>query len=259
MKLIRLLLLTLFLVMNSAFCNTFSTDMSDLWWNANEPGWGVTATHQGDVVFLTFFVYDSSNKPKWYTATASYVGSTNGELFFTGPMHETSGPWFGTLFNSNAVTVKEVGTATFSAFAYSATLTYRIDGVVISKALSRQTFRANNLTGEYSGLMRTNAVGCVSGVRGGISEETLPVSIVVSDKSFSMSTISGDAIVCEYVGDYTQAGRLGRAKGTLRCRALRGTFEFEEIEANPGSLSLVIKKSHENCSQITGRLVALRR
>ena len=45
---------SLWLLSPFASANTFTTDLTDLWWNANESGWGVTATHQREVVFLTF-------------------------------------------------------------------------------------------------------------------------------------------------------------------------------------------------------------
>ena len=254
-----MLLISMFVLANSVFANTFSTDMTDLWWNANESGWGVTATHQGDVVFLTFFVYDTNNKPKWYTAQVTYTGSTSGELVFSGPMYETSGPWFGTTFNADAVGIRQVGTATFAALVYSATLTYRVDGVVVSKALNRQTFRNNDLTGEYAGVRRTTGIGCSGGVGSTTFEDTPSLAITTTNSTFSMTTISGGAFVCRYTGDYTQAGRMGRSQGTYTCRALRGTYDFVEIEASPGSISLRLTEINDNCSQITGRLVAVRR
>ena len=63
MKFVQTFLLSFFVLANMARANTFGSDMTDLWWNANESGWGVTATHQGDVVFLTFFVYGMDNRP----------------------------------------------------------------------------------------------------------------------------------------------------------------------------------------------------
>lgn len=51
------------------------------WYNAAESGWGLNVVHQGDVLFPTWFTYDSDRKPLWMTvsgavkqADGSYVG-----------------------------------------------------------------------------------------------------------------------------------------------------------------------------------------
>lgn len=257
MKNVRTLLVSMLVFANSVFANTPSTDMTDLWWNANESGWGVTVTHRGDVAFLTLFVYDASGKPKWYTGQTNFTGAASGASIFAGPMYETSGPWFGTFFDPNIVGIKQVGTVTFAATVYSATLTYSIDGTVVSKALTRMTLRYRDLTGEYAGILRSTASGCTSVINGEF-EETRGISITTSGSTFSMETVAG-ALVCRYTGNYTQTGRMGRSQGTYICRALRGTYDFEEIETSSGSISLKLTESNDNCSQITGRLVGVRR
>src|SRR5205085_6615179 len=47
---------------------TFSTDASDLWYASpaeSESGWGVNVSQQGNVLFLTMFVYGSGSQPTW--------------------------------------------------------------------------------------------------------------------------------------------------------------------------------------------------
>ena len=51
------------------------------WYNAAESGWGLNVVHQGDVLFPTWFTYDTDRKPLWMTvsgaikqADGSYVG-----------------------------------------------------------------------------------------------------------------------------------------------------------------------------------------
>jgi hypothetical protein len=257
MKIIRTLLVSMLVFANSVFANTTSTDMTDLWWNANESGWGVTVAHRGDIAFLTLFVYDASGKPKWYTGQTTFTGAASGVSIFSGPMYETSGPWFGTFFDPNTVGVRQVGTVTFAATVYSATLTYSVDGTAVSKTLMRMTLRNNDLTGDYAGILRSSAAGCASGTNS-VFEETRAISITTSGSTFSMETVAG-VLVCRYAGNYTQTGRMGRSQGTYTCRALRGTYDFEEIETSPGSISLRFTESNDNCSQITGRLVGIRK
>ena len=259
MKTCRALLLSFFVLANSAFANSFQTDMTDLWWNANESGWGVTATHQGDVVFLTFFVYGTDSRPTFYTASASYTGSTGqGALSFSGPMYLTSGPWFGALFDPNAVGVRQVGTATFTALIDTATLTYSVDGTVIGKSLTRQTFRANNLTGEYFGFLLGTNSGCSNPLYAGSGGTAADISIAHSGTSFSMIANDGKEI-CTYTGNYAQAGRMGRSQGTYSCPGRTGTYSLLELEANPSGLTGRITSSDTRCSQSTGRAALARK
>ena len=227
--------------------------------NANESGWGVTASHQREVVFLTFFVYGTDNRPTFYTATATYTGqSGSGALNFSGQMVQTTGPWLGTFFNPNSVTRRVVGDVTFSAFVDAATLTYSVDGTVVNKALTRQTFRLNELTASYAGVIRQTAAGCVNPANNGTLENIVGVSIANSDTNFAMTT-NGNGLVCNYAGNYRQGGRMGSSTGTYTCPGISGSYEMLEIEANPSGMTARFSASDNTCSQISGRLAIVRR
>ena len=259
MKKFAAFLLSLSLFSPLASANTFTTDLTDLWWNANESGWGVTATHQREVVFLTFFIYGPDNRPTFYTATANYTGqSSSGALNFSGQMVQTTGLWFGTFFNPNAVTVRPVGNVTFSAFVDAATLSYSIDGTVVNKALTRQTFRLNELTASYAGVIRQTAAGCANTANNGTVENVVGVSIANSETSFAMTT-NGNGLVCNYAGNYRQGGRMGSSTGTYTCPGISGTYEMLEIEANPSGMTARFSAADNTCSQISGRLAIVRR
>ena len=52
---------------------TLATNYQDLWYAApaeSEAGWGVNFTHQGDIIFATWFTYDTDGTPLWLSATA---------------------------------------------------------------------------------------------------------------------------------------------------------------------------------------------
>jgi YVTN family beta-propeller protein len=86
------------------------TNYSDLWWNPSEPGWGLGVTHRGEVMFLTWFVYDDFGKPAWYVA--SDCRATPAGKGCQGTLYRTSGPP-GPLrpsFATDAVRVSSVGT-----------------------------------------------------------------------------------------------------------------------------------------------------
>ena len=243
----------------TATATTFGTDMTDLWWNANESGWGVTATQQNEILFLTFFVYGTDNRAVWYVGQTSYSGATaDGAAVFTGPMYVTTGPWLGTFFNPNAVGARLVGTATFTAFVDSATLNYSVDGTFVSKQVTRQTFRINNLNNQYSGVRVQAASGCAAAVNNGTFESSIAVSIVNSSTAFAMTTNNGAAI-CSYTGDYVQSGRMGASRGTYTCPGIAGNYNFFEIEANPSGITARMTANDNLCSQYSGRFAGARR
>ena len=114
-----------------------ATNYQDLWWNPNEPGWGVNVTQQGNVIFATLFTYDASGKGAWFVlphADRTGTGAYRGTLYRThGPAFNAS-PWI-------AATAAQVGTMSF-AFTNGGigTLDYTIDGVAVTKAIQRETF-----------------------------------------------------------------------------------------------------------------------
>src|SRR5258706_1697881 len=117
-------------------------------------GWGVNVIHQGDILFLTFFVYGATNAPVWYSASeVRYTNSlSDGSLVFTGPLYQTSGPWLGGPFNPANVGYRQVGNVTFTATRINAaTVTYTADNVTVQKNVSRATWRGNDVSGSYVG------------------------------------------------------------------------------------------------------------
>src|SRR5438128_854668 len=93
-----------------------ATDLTDLWWNSSESGWGMNIAHQSNTIFLTFFVYGADGKAGWYSATATYSGqNAGGSLLYTGDLYEATGPYYGGVFSPSSVHPTKVGNATFQA------------------------------------------------------------------------------------------------------------------------------------------------
>jgi hypothetical protein len=216
--------------------NSFGTDITDLWWNANEGGWGVNVNHQNEVLFITFFVYGPNNTAIWYGASdMQYTGTTSNGQTFTGALFQGTGPWLGsTSFNANQVTYRQVGTATFVLNTVaSATLTYSVDGTTVSKSLTRYSFRTNNIAGTYVGASIGTYSSCVPPFSNGYSEQS--ARILVSQNVTTISIQAVDAIsVCTYTGPYSQNGRTGLASGSFSCTGgIFGTFQAVEIDGSP--------------------------
>ena len=96
-------------------------------------------THQGDIIFATWFTYDVDGTPLWLSAT---VGKS-GEGVYTGVLYRTTGPAFSAEpFFPGEIARTSVGTLTLTfADGNNATFAYTVNGVSQSKPITRQVFR----------------------------------------------------------------------------------------------------------------------
>jgi len=115
----------------------------DLWWASpagSESGWGVNLSHQGDIIFATWFTYAADGSPMWLVATTTKTAPGT----YTGTLYQTSGPPFNAVpFDSAKVVATSVGTATFTfTDGNNGTFAYTVNGVSQTKAITRQVFVA---------------------------------------------------------------------------------------------------------------------
>ncbi len=119
-----------------------ATNYQGLWWNAppgSESGWGINLTHEGDVIFATWFTYDMGGSPLWLVATMPIDPSGH----YAGTLYRLTGPpYSANPFDPAAVKVFEVGTArlTFTS-GTSALFEYTVDGLSQSKSITREVLR----------------------------------------------------------------------------------------------------------------------
>ena len=121
---------------------TPATNFQGLWWAApagSESGWGINFAHQGDVIFATWFTYDTQGNAIWWSMTAHQVALG----VFTGMLVETWGPPVTTTpFEPNDVklaTNPGEATLTFTS-ATTGTFETRMGGVNQTKAITVQAF-----------------------------------------------------------------------------------------------------------------------
>lgn len=117
-------------------------NFQDLWWRApagSEPGWGVNITHQGDILFATWFTYASNGKGLWLVMSNGNKTATN---TYSGAFYQTTGPAFSSApFDSSAVVLTPVGTGTFTfSDADNGVFSYTLNGVSNSKPITRNVF-----------------------------------------------------------------------------------------------------------------------
>jgi hypothetical protein len=115
------------------------TNYQDMWWNPQESGWGINLTHQGPVIFAVLFTYDASGRDLWLVAS-NLDRQLDGS--FSGSLYSTAGPMFSaTPWNSALVAAAQVGSMALRFNnGESATLTYSVNGVNVSKSIQRQVF-----------------------------------------------------------------------------------------------------------------------
>ncbi len=118
-----------------------SSNYTGLWWNPAESGWGISLNHQGDTVFAALFTYSDAGTPMWLVMSSG-PKQADGRTF-AGTLHRMRGPAF------DAVPFTPLGAADMTAVgnlsitfesATSATLTYAMNGVTVTKRIVPQVF-----------------------------------------------------------------------------------------------------------------------
>ena len=238
----------------SASATTASADYTDQWWNASESGWGVNFIQQNDVIFATLFVYGADSTPRWYVATMRPSGAA-----FSGTLSATTGPYFGLgSFNPASVGVSTVGAMTV-AFAnqYSGTLAYSVNGVNVTKSITRQTFAEQNIAGNYLGGLTAQGNNCRNATNGPILIfDTLIAS--QSGRNVSMlvkfTSTAGQASQCTFAGTLTAQGRVAQVtNGTWNCiygstPGNVGTFQLDMLDASQQGFSSRFTGSDQFCT-----------
>jgi hypothetical protein len=253
--------------------NTFSVDMTGLWWNPKESGWGANIIQQSNVLFVTLFVYDSAGRPHWYFVPGM-VGANvfdGRHQLYTGKVYEATGPLFsGAAFNPAAVVRREVGPATFEypvagEFAgegVKGIFAYTVDGVRVTKRLDRQTWAMNDLSGTYFGGFASqpfNPAGMCAAKTGVQIFQSITVSH--SGASFSMTAVQGAAPAtefCRYTGTYGQTGHLGSVGGIFSCDGgAGGSFGLDDVEIGIHGVTARYRAQERGCD-VVGNFAAVR-
>jgi len=107
-----------------------------LWWaGPAESGWGINFAHQGEVIFATWFTYDTTGKAWWLTINTTQTAPG----VFSGPVFQTAGAPFNAFVPPATATQVGVATITFTS-PTTASFAYTVNGVTQAKALVLQTF-----------------------------------------------------------------------------------------------------------------------
>src|SRR5689334_1272875 len=218
----------------SAATTPVSTDASDVWISPTEPGWGMNVNQQKDVLFITMFVYASTGLPTWYVGSNTvFSGKSGASVIYKGPLFTTAGSPHTAAWNPGTFRMRQVGTVTFTLTSpMTATVSYTADGIRVAKNLVRQTWRLNDLDGQYIGAVAGTYSNCANPASNGFTLEYATIAVDQNGASFQMSLENSEGRgSCTYSGTYSQAGRLGSVTGSFACTGnVAGTFTASEVE-----------------------------
>lgn len=225
----------LLLLAGAANASSWSTDVTDLWWNPNESGWGVNMVQTGDQAYVTFYVYGSDRKPTWFAGTLKDPGTTH-DTIFSGDLYASTGPYFGGSFNPTDVTVRKAGAATFTLTGVSTgSLQYTVDGVAVTKQIERQPLSYDDYSGTYDVVYSYQVTGCNDPSYNGRFVDV--GSAVIKHNKIAMSVELNDVLgvgTCTSAGTYGQRGRMGSYSGSYSCTwGEVGTMKLLEMNNAP--------------------------
>ncbi len=217
---------------------TFPLDLSDLYGTASESGWGMQLTQQDDVAFATLYVYDASDKPTFLISTLTQAaGST-----WSGDLFRTMGPFLGAAtWDPSLLGIAKVGTMTLiRTSADTATLQYSVDGVAVTKNISRGLLRYDNYAGSYTATVNVVTSHCSNSADNGAQVGSYVIGIVQNgtDMTITGKFAKRGTSTCSYYGTYTQAGRAGALGSAYTCSdGDEGSMSFFEMTKRPGMFS----------------------
>jgi hypothetical protein len=267
-KFLRSISLLLLLASSTVPLASRASTFSDLWYDPQESGWGMNVVQQGEIVFITLFVYGRDGSPGWYVAPDAHLVSIaeagGGLPRFAGTLYRTRGPWFGQPFDASSVNVTPAGDISIEALSIDRILLkYQVDGTSVHREVVRQTWRAPAIGPFYLGVFNLKQIHPGQGLFDVLDLEAETAFFVDGPMGW---LIANDNLGrrCEYKGAYVQAGKLGSLVGNYTCGAgqdarapTAGTFEMTQIEATANGITAALHTSSPSLEQ-SGRFAGVR-
>lgn len=221
----------------------------DIWYTPGEEGWGLNITQQGDILFASWFVQGQDQAPTWYTAAANKSGANT----YSGTLNITRGAWFGAAWNPAAVSTTPTGTATFTFNdKKSLRLVYSSAGTTVTKALTRFTFAAQNLSGDFYGAELGTPTNCTNNgkyfafslfsIAASFAGNGGPIKITQETAGATGSTF------CTLSGNFVQYGTTIEASGNYTCSSgTSGTWRATDGQFNDEAFSMKVVANSGTC------------
>ena len=209
---------------------------TDIWFDPQQPGWGVSIVHQDDNAFATLFVYGPDGRPTWYVSPDAHAiafSGIDGSPLFRGTLYKTEGSAFGAPFDAARSRTTPVGDFYLEVRAKNRILLeYTVDGVSGSRLIQRFSFEQPIVSGGFEAQWRLQQTR--SGQRIGLLLLNGELSMQFLDGQAEITLLDQFGRTCSLRGPYTLSGKLVGASGTYSCNkgeTLAGTFTMTDIEA----------------------------
>ncbi len=126
------------------------------WYNAAESGWGLNIVHQGNILFPTWFTYDTDGKPLWLTVSGA---AKQADGSYVGDIYRVVGVPFNQINGVASRTVTKLGSAKLSfANLDAASFSYTLNNMPTkTKALTRLPIGAGTPVCETTTASRATA------------------------------------------------------------------------------------------------------
>lgn len=236
---------------------------TDLWYQPQQPGWGLNLVQQLETAFVTLFTYGPDGRPTWYFASDARITAYGaGALpLFHGTLYRAEGPWHGGPFDPARFRPVAVGAIDLELVEKSRMRVHTlIDGVRDTREVVRQTWDQELGAGNYVAqfvLRLTTATGQPIGTRDFAADVLLSF---IQPEGYLRADLNGGGR-CEFRGPYVQSGKLLDFTGSFTCDvgdARSGTFEMRDIEVSANGFTASLRTASGNVNQ-AGRVGAVRR
>ena len=235
-----------------------ATNYQDLWYNAAESGWGIQIVQQEEVIFATWFIYDTAGKPIWVASNgvAKVAGTANPT--YRGNIARATGTYFGAPTWTTFLPV-EAGPAGSTSVTFTftdaktGTLVYTIDGVTVTKQITRQPLKQIDLNGFYYGGLSRNASGCTTGALNGSSAGNSTIQLTHTPTTGAITINETSGSLCRFTGTLQQFGSIFEGSGNYQCAGdalLNGTWTGREGTGGESTFSvkLSLRPANETCT-----------
>jgi hypothetical protein len=242
-------------------------DVADLWWDPDEPGWGLQLAQQNQTAYVTLYVYDANRTPHWYNALLSHSGfNAFGGPTYSGPLYESTGPyWAAVPYDPGLFHTSAVGTFTFdSPSTTAAVVTYVIRGVTVTKNVERFSLAYEDFNGLYAGVYVIDQARCTNSTHNGTKTLLTTFSIAQDRSAMTIVGTMSDgntSSTCGFNGTYIQQGNIGNFGGTYDCSTgEHGTVSFTEMGAQRFAIYGRISDGRNNLGcDLSGQFSATKR
>jgi len=237
---------------------------SDLWFNPQQPGWGVQVTEQDEIAFVTFYTYGADGRPTWFVASDARVIAYSGSgalPVFQGTLYRTEGTYHGQSWDPAKSRVVPVGTISLELLDRDRMrIFYDADGVSGVKEVRRLAVAQPIELANYEATMSLRQV---------VGNQPIGTLFVQAEVLLHLDSGTGQAYLraddqlgrrCEYRGPYEVTGKLVRASGTYACSSgdqRQGTFQLTDLEVTAHGFTGYLRTTSGNDSQY-GRLGGIR-